>query len=166
MRAIEENREPDGYSRITYAKWRDTYGLHAFILNECTAEAQRLGFITIARETKSGIIGADEAGKGSKRLYKLIIENVGKVAPIAEPIQKTIEIENNPEPIEPEKVERKRSAMSPKKINKGKKTSAEKPKVEKKVPAKKAVKPAPKKEAPKSKAPVKKAPVKKVAKKK
>jgi len=167
MRAIEENRDPDGYSRITYAKWRDTYGLHAFILNECTAEAQRLGFIEIARETKNGIIGADEGGKGSKRLYKLTLENIGKVSPNVEPKQEIIEPENKPEPIVvPEKVESKRSAPLPAtKFNKGKKVDSEKPKQDKKTPAKKAVsKPVKKSEKiksekkvpPKSKAPIKK----------
>lgn len=165
LKAIEENQDADQWSRITYAKWRDTYGLHAFILNECTRECQELGFIEVGRENKGGL--TTDGGKGTRRIYRLTLDKVNNVTPTAEPKKEIIEPENKPEPIIPEKVEQKRSNPLPAtKFSKGKKV-AEKPKQEKKpVPAKKAVAKPVKKETPKSKAPVKKAPVKKVAKKK
>lgn len=70
LKAIEENIGPDGFSRITYARWRDVYKLHAFILNECTNECLELGFIEIARENKNGV--TENGGKGTKRIYKLL----------------------------------------------------------------------------------------------
>lgn len=70
LKAIEENIGSDGFSRITYARWRDVYKLHAFILNECTNECLELGFIEIARENKNGV--TENGGKGTRRIYRLL----------------------------------------------------------------------------------------------
>jgi hypothetical protein len=160
IKAIKENQDSDLWSRITYAKWRDQYGIHAFILNVIARECQELGLIEVGRENKVGLTSS--GGKGTKRIYKLILDKVEAVQPNAELKQESIELE----PIH-EKVELKRSPMSPTKFNKGMKVSVVKQNAEKKpVPSKKAVKPAPKKVAPKLKVSPNKAPVKKTSKKK
>lgn len=73
LKAIEENQGVDQWSRISYAEWRDKYGIHAFILNECVRECLELQLIEVSREAKSGMVA--EGGKGTKRIYRLTIKN-------------------------------------------------------------------------------------------
>lgn len=164
LKAIEENRDPDGFSRLSYAKWRDQYRIHAFILNECTHEAVKLGFIQVARENKNGI--AENGGKGTKRIYKLTISRAGSITNNVESKPDNISPITEPEPAIPEVVEPKNSAMPTTKFSKGKKVSADKLKYGSKAPAKNAARSVPKKEPSKQKAPISKRPAKKVTKKK
>lgn len=86
LKAIEENRGEDQWSRISYAEWRDKYGIHAFILNECVKECLELKLIEIGRESKSGMVA--EGGKGTKRLYKLNLSKPDSNMPEEEQMQK------------------------------------------------------------------------------
>lgn len=136
LKAIEENQDVDMWSRITYAKWRDTYKIHALILNVCTRVCKELGFIEVGRECKDGL--TTDGGKGTRRIYKLTLDKVGNVTPNAEPKKENVE----PEPIQEkrsEQVEPKRSPMPSTKFLKGKMVSAEKPKQNKMSPTKKTV---------------------------
>lgn len=75
LKVIAENQDEDGFSRITYASWRDKHHLHAFILNACTDECERLHFIEVFRENKEGV--AKNGGKGTKRIYRLTLDKLG-----------------------------------------------------------------------------------------
>lgn len=138
LKAIQQETEADGYARITYAKWRDVHGIHAFILNECTRECEELGFIEVARQDKAGEI-SEKGGKGTRRLYRLTLDSV-KPAEIQKPdspSQAKVEAEKVPVPNEPAIHASKKKVTAKKPSN-----SKQKPKVAaKKVPAKKKVSP-------------------------
>lgn len=85
LKAIEENQGVDQWSRISYAEWRDKYGIHAFILNECVRECLELQLIEVSREAKSGMVA--EGGKGTKRLYKLNLRKPDSNMPEEEQMQ-------------------------------------------------------------------------------
>lgn len=145
LKAINENQGADLWSRITYAQWREKYGIHAFILNECTRECQELGFIEVGRENKDGL--AIDGGKGTKRIYKLTLGKIVNTTSNAEPKKENTDPVVESEIISPEVVKQKKNALPATNFLKGKKV-----KVEKKTSAKKAViKRAPKKKAPKAK---------------
>jgi hypothetical protein len=163
LKAIQENRDPDGFSRITYAKWRNTYRIHAFILNECTRECQELGFIEVGRENKGGLTTG--GGKGIKRIYKLTLAKISNVIPNAEPPKENTDPVIEPEPVLPETENPKKSPVPATKFVNGKKISVNK-KPEKKIPSKESAKKSTKTKTPKTKSgSIKKAPVKKVNKK-
>jgi len=60
--------------------------LHAFILNACTEECERLGFIEVYRENKEGI-AKNGGGKGTRRIYKLTLENVSNADDTKPPLK-------------------------------------------------------------------------------
>jgi hypothetical protein len=162
LKAIQENMDNDCWSRITYAKWRDTYGIHAFILNECTRECQELGFIEVGREKKGGL--STGGGKGIKRIYKLTLDKISNAIPNAEPPKENTDPVIEPESVLPETENPKKSPMAATKFVNGKKISIKK-NPEKKIPSKESAKKS-KTNTPKPKSgSIKKAPVKKVNKK-
>ena len=72
LKVIEQNQEADGISRITYKRWKEKYGIHAFILNCCVEESQKLGLLKVLREGRDGSI--KEGSKGIRRVYQLLTE--------------------------------------------------------------------------------------------
>ena len=134
LKAIAENIDEDGYSRITYARWRDEFRLHAWILNACTEECERLGFIEVYRENKEGI-AKEGGGKGTRRIYKLTLDNVGN----AEGAKPEVKDDSAPVPKVPAKKTVKKAVKkaSPKKPASSKKNA---PVPKKKRVVKKAVK--------------------------
>lgn len=94
LKAIEENQGEDQWSRISYAEWRDKYGIHAFILNECVKECLELKLLEIGRESKSGMVA--DGGKGTKRLYKLNLRKPDSNMPEEEQMQVFPDQRNGP----------------------------------------------------------------------